>query len=178
MRVKSLVILLTGLVAWAAAACAPQVTLPAPTPQSTTGPTSAPATPRVAVTGVGAPTPFPYATLRSSPAATFRALDGTAWQPYSREVRPGGTITWENWDTSGPHPIECVAAESSGCPWTGRIELPAATSDASGAVVPSAASFSGFPPGIFIFRDALHPQMRGEIVVGAPARSGSPPAAP
>jgi plastocyanin len=179
MRVKSLAILLAGLVVWAAAACAPQVTLRAPTPQSTIRLTPAAATPGVAATSAGVPTPFPYATLRSSPDATFRVADSTAWQPYSRGIRPGGTITWENYDAKSAHPIECVPAESSaGCPWSGRIELPAATVDANGTVVPTTASFSGFPPGIFIFRDALHPLMRGEIVVGAPARSGSTPAAP
>lgn len=131
----------------------------------------APATPE------SGPTPLPYATLRASPDATFRILDSTAWQPYSRGIRPGGTITWENWDTTSAHPVECVQAEPAACPWTGRIELPPATAT-NGTVTPSTASFAGFAPGIYIFRDALHPEMRGEIVVGAPARQPMTPAAP
>jgi plastocyanin len=170
---KAKIFLVLAACGLAAAGCV-QVP-PAATAQPAVTPTAASAQP--AATPEPSPTPFAYATLRASPDATFRALDSTAWQPYSRGIRPAGTITWENWDTSSAHPVECVQGEPAACPWTGRIELPPATA-ANGTVIPSTASFSGFAPGVYIFRDALHPDMRGEIVVGAPARQPMTPAAP
>ena len=132
----------------------------------------APATPSPVPTPPdgGMPTALPYATRRASLGATFRAVDSTAWQPFSVSLAPTGLVTWENWDTTSAHPVECVQAESGPCPWQGQLALAPAQMDAAGQVVPSAVTLAFPRPGIFVFRDALHTKMRGEVVVGAPGR--------
>jgi hypothetical protein len=118
----------------------------------------------------GMPTALPYATRRASLGATFLAVDSTAWQPFSVSLAPTGLVTWENWDTTSAHPVECVQAESGPCPWQGQLALAPAQTDTAGQVVPSAVTLAFPRPGIFVFRDALHTKMRGEVVVGAPGR--------
>jgi hypothetical protein len=106
--------------------------------------------------------------------STFRIHQGTGWSPLSLGIAPRGTITWQNFDTTSAHPVECapLIPGHDPCPWSGTLALLPARSDASGAVVPSAVSLRFDNPGIFYFRDALHHAYVGEITCGAP---GAPP---
>lgn len=106
---------------------------------------------------------------------TFHIHQGGDWTPLSLGIAPGVTITWQNFDTTSAHPIECapLIPGHDPCPWSGALALPPALHDASGAVVPSAISLRIDKPGIYYFRDALYPADFGEITCGAPG--GAPP---
>lgn len=106
---------------------------------------------------------------------TFRIHQGTGWSPLSYGIPLHGVITWQNFDTTSAHPVECapLIPGHDPCPWSGTLALPPALHDASGAVVPSAISLRIDKPGIFYFRDALHHAYTGEITCGAPG--GTPP---
>jgi hypothetical protein len=133
-----------------------------------------------ATTG-GATPPTSSAASSSGPtpppagAVTVRISEGQGWRPPSVSIAPTQAVVWENDDPTSAHPVECVPAESSGaCPWSGALALPAARRDASGALIPSQAQAIFRNPGTFTFRDAAHPALRGQVVVGAPGRPASP----
>ncbi|TMC08982.1 MAG: hypothetical protein E6J41_11710 [Chloroflexi bacterium] len=109
--------------------------------------------------------------LPVSPAAvaTIRAVDSGAWQPSSAAIAPGETVRWENDDAVSAHAVECVrSASSDGCPWPAPQALPPARRAADGTLVPSVVCGTFSRPGIFSFRDPLHPSMTGTVLVGAP----------
>jgi plastocyanin/nucleotide-binding universal stress UspA family protein len=133
---------------------------PTPVTAPTPAPSPAPENTNVAASStsvsLNAPTP--------SRAATVHALHG-AWQPPSVSVGLNASVTWENDDTSSAYSVECAQNLSSApCPWTSPLPLPAA----SGGSMPTV-SVTFTRPGIFTFRDASHPAMQGQVVVGAPS---------
>lgn len=111
---------------------------------------------------------------RSAPDATFQVFDRQGWQPSSVAIAPGGTVTWRNLDSGSAHGVACVAGASSApCPWDKPFSLPAPGRDAAGNITPAAVQVTFPRPGIFVFQCTVHPEMKGTVVVGAPATPAS-----
>jgi len=106
---------------------------------------------------------------RAAATTTIVADGSTAWNPPGGGVAPGGTVVWENRDPNSAHSVECVQSQSSDtCPWTEVLSLPVPGRDAAGNLAPTSVSVTFPRPGIYAFRCTVHPEMTGEIDVGAP----------
>lgn len=154
---------------------------PTPTASSSTTGSTTTSTSKTTSASTFTPMPTPTATIasvRSTPigsqssttdSAVVTIDSSGAWHPSNVGIRPEGSVIWENYDTTSAHDVECIQSNSSAtCPWQGSLHLGPAYLDASGNTIPSKASMIFQNPGIFVYRDALHPTAQGQVIVGAP----------